>query len=93
MIVRIEAMGRRVYVSDVQESVFMVRYKSAENQLIIFADDTQPRWITTTTILDYNTVATADKFGNIAVVSIIMYETFNFFKEAIERSFLGYYYI
>ena len=70
MIVRIEAMGRRVYVSDVQESIFMVRYKSAENQLIIFADDTQPRWITTTTILDYNTVATADKFGNIAVVSI-----------------------
>ena len=25
MIVRIEAMGRRVYVSDVQESVFMLR--------------------------------------------------------------------
>ncbi|XP_014289805.1 splicing factor 3B subunit 3 isoform X1 [Halyomorpha halys] len=70
MIVRIEAMGRRVYVSDVQESVFMVRYKSAENQLIIFADDTQPRWITTTTILDYNTVATADKFGNIAVIRL-----------------------
>ncbi|CAA9995282.1 unnamed protein product [Nesidiocoris tenuis] len=70
MIVRIEAMGRRVYVSDVQESIFMVRYKSAENQLIIFADDTQPRWITTTTILDYNTVATADKFGNISVIRL-----------------------
>uniref|UniRef100_A0A0A9YIZ9 Splicing factor 3B subunit 3 n=2 Tax=Lygus hesperus TaxID=30085 RepID=A0A0A9YIZ9_LYGHE len=70
MIVRIEAMGRRIYVSDVQESVFMLRYKSAENQLIIFADDTQPRWITTSTILDYNTVATADKFGNIAVIRL-----------------------
>lgn len=70
MIVRIEAMGRRVYVSDVQESVFMLRYKSAENQLIIFADDTQPRWVTTSTILDYNTVATGDKFGNIAVIRL-----------------------
>lgn len=47
----------------------MVRYKRQENQLIIFADDTHPRWITCTTILDYDTVATADKFGNIAIVS------------------------
>lgn len=62
-------MGHRIFVSDVQESVFMVRYKRAENQLIIFADDTQPRWITTTSILDYNTVACADKFGNISIVS------------------------
>ena len=73
MIVRIEAMGRRVYVSDVQESVYMVRYKAAENQLIIFADDTQPRWVTTTAVLDYNTVAASDKFGNIGVVCIFLY--------------------
>ncbi|KAK9502509.1 hypothetical protein O3M35_011278 [Rhynocoris fuscipes] len=70
LIVRIEAMGRRVYVSDVQESVLMVRYKSHENQLIIFADDTQPRWVTTTAVLDYNTVAVADKFGNVAVIRL-----------------------
>lgn len=66
-------MGQRVFVSDVQESVYMVRYKRAENQLIIFADDTQPRWITTSTVLDYSTVATADKFGNIAVVCEISF--------------------
>lgn len=65
-------MGHRIFVSDVQESVYMVRYKRAENQLIIFADDTQPRWITTTCILDYNTVATADKFGNVSVVSRVL---------------------
>lgn len=47
----------------------MIRYKRQENQLIIFADDTHPRWITCTTILDYDTVATADKFGNIAIVN------------------------
>jgi len=62
-------MGQRVFVSDVQESVYMVRYRKQENQLIIFADDTHPRWITTVTILDYDTVATADKFGNISIVS------------------------
>lgn len=70
-IVSICATGQRVFVSDVQESVYMVRYKRQENQLIIFADDTHPRWITCTTILDYDTVATADKFGNIAIVSLI----------------------
>ena len=63
-------MGKRIYASDVQESVYMIRYKRAENQLIIFADDTHPRWITCTSVLDYDTVATADKFGNIAIVRL-----------------------
>lgn len=57
-------------VSDVQESFIWVRYKRNENQLIIFADDTYPRWVTTATLLDYDTVAGADKFGNICVVSL-----------------------
>lgn len=66
-IVNLQAMGHRVYVSDVQESVFFIRYKRAENQLIIFADDTHPRWVTATTLLDYDTIAIADKFGNMSV--------------------------
>lgn len=48
----------------------MVRYKRHENQLIIFADDTVPRWITCTTVLDYDTIATADKFGNVAIIRL-----------------------
>lgn len=63
-------MGKRIFVSDVQESVCMVRYKRQENQLIIFADDTVPRWITCTAVLDYDTIATADKFGNIAIIRL-----------------------
>lgn len=63
-------MGRRIFVADVQESISMVRYKKHVNQLIIFADDTHPRWITCTCILDYDTVATADKFGNVAIVRL-----------------------
>lgn len=63
-------MGHRIFVGDVQESVYMVRYKRMENQLIIFADDTHPRWVTATAVLDFDTTAIADKFGNIAVVRL-----------------------
>lgn len=69
-IVNIQAMGQRVFVSDVQESVYCVKYKRNENQLIIFADDTHPRWITAATLLDYDTIATADKFGNVAILRL-----------------------
>lgn len=69
-VVNIQTMGQRIYCSDVQESVFFVRYKRAENQLIIFADDTHPRWITATTLLDYDTIATADKFGNVSILRL-----------------------
>lgn len=69
-IVNIQAMGHRIYVSDVQESVFFVRYKRQENQIIIFADDTHPRWVTATTLLDYDTIAVGDKFGNLSVLRL-----------------------
>merc|ERR1712241_596122 len=68
MVVGIQTFGDRIVVSDVQESVHFVKYRPAENQLVIFADDTQPRWVTTTCMMDYQTVAVADKFGNISVV-------------------------
>ena len=63
-------MGSRIVVSDIQESFHFVRYKRQENQLIIFADDTNPRWLTAACYLDYGTMAGADKFGNVAVVRL-----------------------
>ena len=60
MVVGIQAMGDRIVVSDVQESVHFVKYRRSENQLIIFADDTSPRWVTSTCILDYATVAVGE---------------------------------
>jgi splicing factor 3B subunit 3 len=51
-----------------QESIFYVAYKAVPSrQLLIFADDSQPRWITATTMVDYETVACGDKFGNMFV--------------------------
>uniref|UniRef100_A0A4W4G3D5 Splicing factor 3B subunit 3 n=1 Tax=Electrophorus electricus TaxID=8005 RepID=A0A4W4G3D5_ELEEL len=70
MVTGIYTIGQRVVVSDIQESLFWVRYKRNENQLIIFADDTHPRWVTTACLLDYDTMATADKFGNISIVRL-----------------------
>lgn len=71
LVTGIYTIGQRVIVSDVQESLFWVRYKRNENQLIIFADDTNPRWVTTACLLDYETMAAADKFGNISIVRAI----------------------
>lgn len=64
-------MGNRVILGDIQESFHFLRYRRQENQLITFCDDTNPRWVTCSCMLDYNTIAGADKFGNISVVGVI----------------------
>jgi len=66
-IVSIESMGHRIVVSDLRDSYFFVKFKAAENQLVVFADDTNSRWLTKSMFLDYNTVAGVDKFGNLNV--------------------------
>lgn len=50
-----------------QESIYFAVYKPPENRLLVFADDTQPRWITSATMVDYNTVVAGDRFGNVFV--------------------------
>jgi splicing factor 3B subunit 3 len=65
LIVGLQTQGSRIVVSDVQESVTYVVYKQQENLLIPFVDDIISRWTTCTTMVDYETVAGGDKFGNI----------------------------
>lgn len=60
----------RVFVGDGQESVHFCKYKRGENTLHIFADDTQPRHMTCTTVLDHDTVAGGDKFGNLFILRL-----------------------
>lgn len=58
-------------MTDVQESLFWVRYRPrADNQMVIFADDASPRWITQLAVLDNATAAVADKFGNIIILRL-----------------------
>ena len=65
LVVGLQTQGSRIIVSDVQESVVYVVYKFQENRLIPFVDDMVARWTTCTTMVDYETVAGGDKFGNL----------------------------
>ncbi|KIY53064.1 hypothetical protein FISHEDRAFT_63486 [Fistulina hepatica ATCC 64428] len=66
-IVTLSTQGSRIIVGDMQDSIFYVAYKAPENRLLVFADDSQPRWISAATMVDYNTVAAGDRFGNVFV--------------------------
>jgi len=41
-----------------------------DNAFHVFADDAAPRWTTAAVPLDYDTVACADRFGNLAVLQL-----------------------
>ncbi|RLN07765.1 Splicing factor 3B subunit 3 [Panicum miliaceum] len=64
-IVSIHTYRDRIYVGDMQESFHYCKYRRDENQLYIFADDSVPRWLTAAQHIDFDTMAGADKFGNI----------------------------
>jgi len=68
MVVRKESFGDRIIVSDVLEIVHFLRYRSAESPLISIGDDTTTRWATVTCMLDFFTLAIADKLGKISWV-------------------------
>ncbi|WBW74987.1 U2 snRNP-associated protein, WD repeat protein Sap130 [Schizosaccharomyces osmophilus] len=63
-ITRLDVQGSRIVVGDSQCSIRYVVYKHDENRFLVFADDPIQRWCTTSTMVDYDTVAGGDKFGN-----------------------------
>lgn len=67
-IIGLATQGNRIIVGDVQESVTYVVYNRSTNKLTPFADDTVARWTTAFTMLDYDSVAGGDKFGNLWVL-------------------------
>ncbi|KAI0134679.1 CPSF A subunit region-domain-containing protein [Xylariales sp. AK1849] len=67
-IVSLLTQGSRIIVGDVQQGITMVVYKQNSNLLIPFVDDSIARWTTCTTLVDYETVAGGDNFGNIWIV-------------------------
>ncbi|KAG0304071.1 Splicing factor 3B subunit 3 [Linnemannia gamsii] len=66
-IVTLHNQGGRIVIGDVQESVHYASYVAADNKLVVFADDKAPRWISCSAMIDYDTVAAGDKFGNFFV--------------------------
>ncbi|KAB1217986.1 Splicing factor 3B subunit 3 [Morella rubra] len=69
-IVSIQTYRDRIYVGDIQESFHYCKYRRDENQLYIFADDSVPRWLTASYHIDFDTMAGADKFGNVYFVRL-----------------------
>lgn len=69
-IVGLKTQGSRLIVADQRESVTYVVHKDNvhPNRLIPFADDSVSRWTTCMDMLDYETVAGGDKFGNLWMV-------------------------
>jgi splicing factor 3B subunit 3 len=67
MIVSLNVMGPRIIVGDMQESLYFATYKAPEKRILVFADDTSPRWTTCSTMVDYQTVAAGDRFGNVFI--------------------------
>lgn len=62
--------SNRLFVSDIQESFTFMKYRKNDNALNVFADDTYPRYIVSSGVVDINSVAGGDKFGNICVLKL-----------------------
>ncbi|RDA83010.1 hypothetical protein CP532_4395 [Ophiocordyceps camponoti-leonardi (nom. inval.)] len=67
-IVSLNTQGNRIVVGDLNQGITYVIFKPAANKLIPFADDIVQRWTTCTTMVDYESVAGGDKFGNLYLV-------------------------
>lgn len=67
-VVRLDVHGSRIFVGDMSESVFLVKFKRTENAFIIFAEDVIPRWTSAICSLDHHTICGTDKFGNMFVM-------------------------
>jgi splicing factor 3B subunit 3 len=67
-IVSLNSQGSRIIVGDLQQGITYVVYKPATNKLIPFVDDSIARWTTCSTMVDYESVAGGDRFGNIFIV-------------------------
>jgi splicing factor 3B subunit 3 len=60
----------RAYFGDMMRSMHIVRYEASTNRLVLIANDPSPRPIVSQELLDWNTVAVGDKFGNICVMRL-----------------------
>ncbi|KKF95581.1 Pre-mRNA-splicing factor rse-1 [Ceratocystis platani] len=68
LITTLDSRGSRITVGDVMQGMTFVVYKTGSNKLIPFADDSINRWSTCSALVDYESVAGGDKFGNFWIV-------------------------
>ena len=70
MVKTLQAAGDRAFVGDMTRSVQFLRYDSTTNRLSLVAKDSSPRPVTCQELLDINTVAVGDKFGNVSILRL-----------------------
>lgn len=66
----IQTQGWRIVIGDAEASVLLFHYQTADNRFQLIADDTQQRPITALLMLDYETIAVADRFGSFSVLRL-----------------------
>lgn len=66
----LQTAGDRAFLGDMMQSVHIVRYDATANRLVLAAHDPNPRPIVSQELLDWNTVAVGDKFGNVSVLRL-----------------------
>ncbi len=69
-LIRLQTFGERIFLSDISDSIHVVRYRSKEGTFYEIADDVLPRWISSVCLLDYSTICAADKFENFFVLRL-----------------------
>mmetsp|Transcript_10804 Transcript_10804/g.16593 ORF Transcript_10804/g.16593 Transcript_10804/m.16593 type:complete len:1302 (-) Transcript_10804:89-3994(-) len=70
MIKNLQTAGDRAFCGDMLQSVQIVRYDATANRLVLVANDPTPRPITAQELLDWNTIAVGDKFGNVSILRL-----------------------
>eukprot|EP00980_Cylindrotheca_fusiformis_P005536 scaffold1172_cov115-Cylindrotheca_fusiformis.AAC.11 len=66
----LQTAGDRAYFGDLMRSLHLIRYEPGANRLVLVASDPSPRPIVSQELLDWNTVAVGDKFGNVCILRL-----------------------
>jgi splicing factor 3B subunit 3 len=66
-VVTIRTQGLRIYVGTARDSHTLIVYRPDSNGLVPIADDPLPRGVISDCLLDYDTLAGCDRFGNFFV--------------------------
>jgi splicing factor 3B subunit 3 len=70
MIKTLNCASERVFVGDLMQGMYVLKYHTASNKFVVLAKDLAPRCITSVELLDFHTVAVGDKLGNLVVLRI-----------------------
>lgn len=65
-----KTINKRIFLSTINDSIHVLKFEEKEKQFMEFADDILPRFVSSSEVLDFNTVAMGDKFGNLAILRL-----------------------